>query len=206
MYDIQIVIRFAKLTAFQEHLGNFFDGDMVIDPVQPFVVGAAGDGEIFVLLHSALDGVQIIAVQMAGGDEQIGLFTARGLLPEQLAVRVVGEALVEGHAGGQHVRVVIRVDDRFSEGVLVDEGGSQLVETVSAALFPFGGLGDPARVFPGDHLVKTHFAVGVGMTAHFNADVPAAHLVGNGGGRAGAEEGVENQVAGVGGNVNNTFN
>ena len=136
MYDIQIVIRFAKLTAFQEHLGNFFDGDMVIDPVQPFVVGAAGDGEIFVLLHSALDGVQIIAVQMAGGDEQIGLFAARGLLPEQLAVRVVGEALVEGHAGGQHVRVVIWVDDRLSEGVLVDESGGQLVKTVPAALSP----------------------------------------------------------------------
>ena len=113
---------------------------------------------------------------------------------------------MEGHAGGQHVRVVIWVDDRFSEGVLVDEGGGQLVETVSAALFPFDGLGDPARVFPGDHLVKTHFAVGVGMTAHFNADVPAVHLVGNGGGGAGAEEGVENQVAGAGGNVDNALN
>ena len=49
-------------------------------------------------------------------------------------------------------------------------------------------------------------AVGVGVAAHFNADVPAAHLVGNGGGRAGAEEGVENQVAGVGGKVQYPFN
>ena len=206
MYDIQVVVRFAKLAALQEHLGNFLNGDMIIGPVYSLVVGAAGDSEIFVLLHSALDGVQIIAVQMAGGDEQIGLFTARGLLPEQLAVRVVGEALVEGHAGGQHVRVVIRVDDRLSEGVLVDESGGQLVKTVPAALLPFGGLGDPARVLPGNHLVQTHLAVGVCVTAHFNPDVPAAHLVGNGGGRAGAEEGVENQVAGIGGNVNNTFN
>ena len=48
--------------------------------------------------------------------------------------------------------------------------------------------------------------MGVCVTAHFNPDVPAAHLVSNGGGRAGAEEGVKNQVAGIGGDVNNAFN
>ena len=37
-----------------------------------------------------------------------------------------------------------------------------------------------------------------GVLAHFNADVAAAHLVRYGGGGAGAEEGVEDEVAGVG--------
>ena len=44
--------------------------------------------------------------------------------------------------------------------------------------------------------------MGDGVIAHFNADIAAAHLVRDGGGGAGAEEGVEDEVAGVGGDVN----
>jgi hypothetical protein len=40
-----------------------------------------------------------------------------------------------------------------------------------------------------------------GVRAHFDADVAAAHLVGHRRGGAGAEEGVENEVARVGGDV-----
>ena len=40
-----------------------------------------------------------------------------------------------------------------------------------------------------------------GVFAHFNADVATAHLVGDGSGGAGAEEGVEDKVAGFGGDV-----
>ena len=40
-----------------------------------------------------------------------------------------------------------------------------------------------------------------GVRAHFDADVAAAHLVRYRSGGAGAEEGVENEVAGVGGDV-----
>ena len=43
--------------------------------------------------------------------------------------------------------------------------------------------------------------MGDGVIAHFNADVAAAHFVRYGGGGAGAEEGVEDEVAGVGGDV-----
>ena len=43
--------------------------------------------------------------------------------------------------------------------------------------------------------------MGDGVIAHFNADVAAAHLVRDGCGGAGAEEGVEDEVAGVGGDV-----
>jgi hypothetical protein len=44
-----------------------------------------------------------------------------------------------------------------------------------------------------------------GMVAHFNADVAAAHFVGDGGGCAGAEEGVENKVIFICGNLQNAL-
>ena len=43
------------------------------------------------------------------------------------------------------------------------------------------------------------------VLAHLNADIAPAHLVGHCGGGAGAEEGVEDKVAGVGGDVENTL-
>ncbi len=48
-------------------------------------------------------------------------------------------------------------------------------------------------------------AVGGGVLAHLDADPAPAHLVGDGGRGAGAEEAVEDQVAGVGGNVKNAL-
>ena len=44
-----------------------------------------------------------------------------------------------------------------------------------------------------------------GVFAHFDANVAAAHLVRYSGGGAGAEEGVEDEVAGVGGDVEDAF-
>jgi len=41
------------------------------------------------------------------------------------------------------------------------------------------------------------------MFSHLDADVAAAHLVSYGGGGAGAQEAVENQIAGVGSNLQN---
>ena len=80
MYDIQVVVRFSKLAALQKHLGNFLNGDMIIGPVYSLVIGTAGDGEVLVLLHAALDGVEILAVRMTCGDKQIGFFIPNGLL------------------------------------------------------------------------------------------------------------------------------
>jgi len=51
--------------------------------------------------------------------------------------------------------------------------------------------------------------MGVAMFAEFNHDPAAAHFVGDGAGGAGAGEGVEDEVAGVGGDgeysMNNSF-
>ena len=66
MDDVQIVVGFAKLTAFQQHLRNFLDGNVVVSLVQLTVKGAAGDNEIFTVLHGILDGIKVGAVQVTG--------------------------------------------------------------------------------------------------------------------------------------------
>lgn len=44
-----------------------------------------------------------------------------------------------------------------------------------------------------------------GMIAHLNADIAAAHLMGDGGGGAGAKEGVEDKIARRGKKIKNPF-
>lgn len=66
MDDVQIVVGLAKLTAFQQHLRNFLDGNVVVSLVQSIVKGAAGNNELFALLHGVLDRVQIGTVQVTG--------------------------------------------------------------------------------------------------------------------------------------------
>jgi hypothetical protein len=58
-----------------------------------------------------------------------------------------------------------------------------------------------AALFTGDDFFQPRQAVGFGVVAHFDADPPAAHLVGHGGGGAAADEAVEDEIAGVGGDV-----
>jgi hypothetical protein len=45
----------------------------------------------------------------------------------------------------------------------------------------------------------------VAVLAEFDHDPPAAHLVGDGAGSAGAGEGIENPVAGVGTDLDDSF-
>ena len=94
MYNVQVVIGLAELTAVKQHLRYFFDGDIAVRLVQTAVKGAAGDNQVFALLHGVLDGVQIGAVQVASGHKEIAVFIAHGLLPEQAAVRLITETLM----------------------------------------------------------------------------------------------------------------
>lgn len=66
MDDVQIVVGLAKLAAFQQHLRNFLDGNIVVSLVQSAVKGAAGNNELLALLHGVLDGIQVGAVQVTG--------------------------------------------------------------------------------------------------------------------------------------------
>ena len=82
----------------------------------------------------------------------------------------------------------------------VEYGWAKAVEAEATAALPADAFGD-AALFSLNHFVQARDAVANGVVAHFNADVAAAHLVRDGGGGAGAEEGVEDEVAGVGGDV-----
>ena len=88
---------------------------------------------------------------------------------------------------------------------LVEYGWAEAVETEAAAALPADAFGD-AALFAVNHFVQARDAMADGVIAHFNADVAAAHLVRYGGGSAGAEEGVEDEVAGVSGDVEDALN
>ena len=206
MYDIQVVIRFAELAAFQQHLRDFLHRDVVVSLVQPAVKGTASDNQVLALLHGVLDGVQIGAVQVAGRHKEVAVLVAYRLFPEQVSVRLIAESLVQGNGSRQHIGIVVLVDNIFVKGVFVDEGRRDLIEAIPAAALPILRFCDAAGVLTRNHLVRTHLAVGVGVVAHFHTDPAPTHFLCYGSSRAGTEERIENKVAGVGCNVDDAFN
>ena len=91
-------------------------------------------------------------------------------------------------------------DRRVDAPLLVENRLAQPVEAEPAAALPAHRLRD-AALLPLDHLAQPRDAVRDRVLAQLDADVAPPHLVRHGRGRAGAEEGVEDQVAGVGGDV-----
>ena len=89
--------------------------------------------------------------------------------------------------------------------VLFQQRRRQAVVAETAAALPVDGLGDAAGVFAVDHLFQPGDDVGVAVLAQLHHDPAAAHFVGHRAGGAGAGEGVEDEVAGVGGDLNNSF-
>src|SRR5690606_28130867 len=69
----------------------------------------------------------------------------------------------------------------------------------AAAALPVHGLGY-ATLFAVHDLTQTRLTMGLGMIAHFDADIATPHFLRDGGSRARAEEAVENEIAGVGSN------
>ena len=120
MYDIQVVIRFAELAAFQQHLRDFLHRDVVVSLVQPAVKRAASDDQILAFLHGVLDGVQIGTVQVAGSHKEIAVLVAYRLFPEQVSIRLIAESLMQRHRRCQHIGIIVPVDDIFVKGVFVD--------------------------------------------------------------------------------------
>jgi hypothetical protein len=87
----------------------------------------------------------------------------------------------------------------------VKNGRTQAGEAKAAAALPAHRLADAARLAR-DDLLQPGQAVRGGVLAHLDADPAAAHLVRHGGRGAGAEEAVEDQVAGGSGGLQNAFN
>ncbi len=99
---------------------------------------------------------------------------------------------IGGERGKAHggVDVAVGVEGSLTQGV----------EAEAATTFPAHGFADAAMLTVDDFL-QARDAMRAGVVTHLNADPAAAHLVGHGGCGAGAEEGVEDEVAGVGGDV-----
>ena len=76
----------------------------------------------------------------------------------------------------------------------------KLKEAEAAAALPVHGLADTA-LFTVHHLLQARQAVGDGVFAHLDADPATTHFVRHRRCGAGAKEAVEDEVAGVGGDV-----
>ena len=143
---------------------------------------------------------------MAGGHKEIAVLVAYRLFPEQVSVRLIAESLVQGHRRCQHIGIIVLVDDIFVKGVFVDERWCDLIETVPSAALPILCFGNAAGVFPSNDLIHAHFAVGIGVIAHFHTDPAPPHFLRDGSRGTGTEEGIKNQIAGIGGNMDDALN
>ena len=98
--------------------------------------------------------------------------------------------------GGQRGKAHVGVD----AAVGVEDRRAQAGKPEAAAALPSHRRAD-AALLAIHHLLQARQAVRGGVLAHLDANPAPAHLVGDGCGGAGAEEAVENEVAGVGGDV-----
>ena len=89
---------------------------------------------------------------------------------------------------------------RVDAAIGVKNRRAQAHEAKAAAALPVHGLAD-AALLAIQHLLQARQAVRGGVFAHFDADPAPSHLVGDGGRGAGAEEAVEDEVVGVGGDL-----
>lgn len=114
------------------------------------------------------------------------MFAEKGQV-ERSAGRLPGLEVPE--IGGQRGEAHRRVDAAIGEKHRL----VQRVVAKSAAPLPVDRLGN-ATLFAGNDLFQARDAVSFGVFTHFHADPAPAHFVSHGGGRAGAEEGVENEI------------
>jgi hypothetical protein len=102
--------------------------------------------------------------------------------------------------GGQRGEAHLGVD----AAVGAEDRRAQAQEAKTAAALPVHRRADAARL-AGDHLLQPGQAVRGGVFAHLDADPAPAHLVRDSGRGAGAEEAVEDEVVGVGGELKHSL-
>lgn len=103
--------------------------------------------------------------------------------------------------GGQRREPHRRINAAVGEKHRIAQG----VIAKAATALPIHRWGNAAR-FASNDFLQARDAMGFGMFAHFNADPAAAHFMRDGGGSAGTEEGVENEVVRVSGDMENALN
>src|SRR6185312_9929499 len=99
---------------------------------------------------------------------------------------------------------MFELDFGIDSALVIEHPGTELVEAEAAAAVPTDTFRN-AALLAIDDFHETRLAMRARVLAHFDADPASAHLVRDGGGGAGAEEAVEDQVAFIGGDMNNTL-
>ena len=86
---------------------------------------------------------------------------------------------------------------------LVEHRRTEAIVAKPATTLPADALGDTGLLAVND-FPQTRNAMADGVLAHLDTDIPPAHLMRHRSRRAGSEEGVEDEIAGVGGDVEDT--
>ena len=146
------------------------------------VVGQAGRGHVNEIL---LRGVAVLPIDRIAGR--------------------IGESLQLAQGLRKHGGIVVFVDHPVAPLVLFQQGWRQAVVTESAAPFPVDGLCDAAGILAVDDFFQAGDDVGVAVLAQLHHDPAAAHLVGDSAGGARTGERVEDELAGIGSDFNNTL-
>lgn len=87
---------------------------------------------------------------------------------------------------------------------LIEDRLAKSIEPEPASSLPVDRFGNTA-LLTFDHLLEAGEAVRNGMFPHFNADVSTSHFVRHGAGGPRTEEGVENEITGIGGYCDNSI-
>jgi len=121
------------------------------------------------------------------------------VLPPLHLGRRVSKAFQLAQGFGQLRSVVFGIDDRIAPAVVDDQAGRKAVITKTATALPVCTCRDAALVFTVDDLFETRDDVRMAMLAQLDHDPAATHFVGDCAGRAGTGEGIQDEVARVGG-------
>ena len=110
------------------------------------------------------------------------------VVPEYLTVWLVMEAFELAHRFGDHFGLVLLADDPVVSLVLLEERGSELVESEAAAAHPIGTRGDTSRIVSFDDFLESRQAASRRVVSEFDPNPAAPELVRNSSSRARTEE------------------
>ena len=145
--------------------------------------------------------VELRRVERLRGDVEKIPLGALSLLPVHLGAWAVAKAFQFAQRLGQHGGVELAAHHPVAPVIALQQRRCDAAEAEPAAAFPVGLLGHAACVCAIDDFAQPWHAVRDGVVAEFNADPATSHFVRDGSGCAGAEEGVEDEIAGVGGDL-----
>lgn len=98
-----------------------------------------------------------------------------------------------------------KADTFVNSAFLIKDSFAQTIEAEPAATLP-ADRSRNSTLFTVNHLLQARHAMGHSMFTHFNTDIAPPHFVGNSSRGAGAKEGVQDEVAGVGSDMEDTLN